>query len=55
MSAVSDLPTKEDDIVFICGALRSGTTLLRIMVNHHPQLSNPGEMDFLFEPPPFRE
>lgn len=40
------------DLVFICGALRSGTTLLRIMVNHHPLLSNPGEMDFLFEPPP---
>lgn len=40
------------DIVFICGALRSGTTLLRIMVNHHPLLSNPGEMDFLFEAPP---
>lgn len=39
------------DLVFICGALRSGTTLLRIMINHHPQLSNPGEMDFLFEPP----
>lgn len=39
------------NIVFICGALRSGTTLLRIMVNHHPLLSNPGEMDFLFEPP----
>jgi hypothetical protein len=39
------------DLVFICGALRSGTTLLRIMVNHHPLLSNPGEMDFLFEPP----
>ncbi len=40
--------------VFICGALRSGTTLLRIMVNHHPLLSNPGEMDFLFEPPPLK-
>ena len=39
------------DLVYICGALRSGTTLLRIMVNHHPLLSNPGEMDFLFEPP----
>ncbi len=39
------------DLVFICGALRSGTTLLRIMVNHHKLLSNPGEMDFLFEPP----
>ena len=42
------------NIVFICGALRSGTTLLRIMVNHHPMLANPGEMDFLFEPPPLK-
>lgn len=40
-----------EDIVFICGALRSGTTLLRLMINHHPALANPGEMDFLFEPP----
>lgn len=24
------------------------------MVNHHPLLSNPGEMDFLFEPPPLK-
>lgn len=47
-------PFADDDLVFICGALRSGTTLLRIMVNHHPLLSNPGEMDFLFEPPPMK-
>jgi hypothetical protein len=52
-SQSADAAGEEDgsDIVFICGALRSGTTLLRIMVNHHPLLSNPGEMDFLFEPP----
>lgn len=41
--------TGDPDIVFICGALRSGTTLLRLMVDQHPRLSNPGEMDFLFE------
>ena len=40
-----------EDPVFVCGALRSGTTLLRLMIDAHPQLSNPGEMDFLFEPP----
>lgn len=51
MRAEAPSSVGDDDIVFICGALRSGTTLLRIMVNHHPQLSNPGEMDFLFEPP----
>jgi sulfotransferase family protein len=38
-------------IIFVCGALRSGTTLLRLMLKHHPQMSNPGEMDFLFECP----
>ncbi|GJL94066.1 MAG: hypothetical protein DHS20C05_04710 [Hyphococcus sp.] len=45
-SAISAI---EDEVVFICGALRSGTTLLRLMLDHHPQISNPGEMDFLFE------
>jgi hypothetical protein len=40
-----------EDLTFVCGALRSGTTLLRIMLNCHPELSNPGEMDFLFDPP----
>lgn len=45
------IPPIEDDIVFVCGALRSGTTLLRLMIDSHPALSNPGEMDFLFEPP----
>ncbi len=46
------IPMAGDDLVFICGALRSGTTLLRLMINDHPLLANPGEMDFLFEPPP---
>ena len=50
-----DLPPAERDLVFICGALRSGTTLLRLMINDHPGLSNPGEMDFLFEPPPMQD
>lgn len=36
---------------FICGALRSGTTMLSLMLNSHPRLSNPGELDFLFEAP----
>lgn len=48
------IPSVEGDLVFICGALRSGTTLLRLMIEGHPRLSNPGEMDFLFEPPPRR-
>jgi hypothetical protein len=31
------------------GALRSGTTLLRLMLNGHPQITCPGEMDFLID------
>jgi len=46
------IPPVDDDLVFICGALRSGTTLLRLMIEGNPALSNPGEMDFLFEAPP---
>lgn len=42
-------PSRDPD--FICGALRSGTTMLRLMVDHHPRLSNFGETDFLFEYP----
>jgi hypothetical protein len=45
------IPPVENDVVFICGALRSGTTLLRLMIDGHRLLDNPGEMDFLFEPP----
>ncbi|WP_368188466.1 sulfotransferase [Aestuariibius sp. HNIBRBA575] len=37
------------EIVFIYGALRSGTTLFRLMLDAHPQIANPGEMDFLFD------
>lgn len=34
-------------LVVVFGALRSGTTLLRLMLNAHPDLNNPGEVDFL--------
>jgi hypothetical protein len=37
------------DIVFVYGALRSGTTLFRLMLDAHPKIANPGEMDFLFD------
>lgn len=40
---------KSDDIVFVYGALRSGTTVFRLMLDSHPLLANPGEMDFLFD------
>ena len=35
--------------VFIFGALRSGTTMFRLMLDAHAQISNPGEFDFLFD------
>src|SRR6056297_1404157 len=37
------------DTVILFGALRSGTTMLRLMLNAHPALSCPGESDFLFD------
>ena len=36
-------------IVMVYGALRSGTTLLRLMLDMHPELNCPGEADFLFD------
>ncbi len=33
----------------VYGALRSGTTVFRLMLNAHPDLHNPGEADFLFD------
>jgi len=35
--------------VFICGALRSGSTMFHLMLDSHPNISNPGEFDFLFD------
>lgn len=35
--------------VFVFGALRSGTTLFRLLLNSHPHIHNPGEVDFLFD------
>lgn len=40
---------KKEDFVVVYGALRSGTTLLRLMLDKHPQLDCPGEVDFLFD------
>ena len=37
------------DPVFVYGGLRSGTTVFRLMLNAHPELSNPGEVDHLFD------
>lgn len=35
--------------VVVYGALRSGTTLLRLMLDGHPRLSCPDETDFIFD------
>jgi hypothetical protein len=36
-----------DQPIFIVGAMRSGTTLLRLMVNEHPDVAIPAESHFL--------
>lgn len=40
---------KPTNFVIVYGALRSGTTLLRLMLDGHPKLDCPGEADFLFD------
>lgn len=35
--------------IFVYGALRSGTTVFRLMLNAHDRIQNPGEVDFLFD------
>ncbi|NBZ90039.1 sulfotransferase family protein [Stagnihabitans tardus] len=37
------------DILFVYGALRSGTTMFRLMLDAHPQILHRGERDFLFD------
>lgn len=39
----------QEKTVFVYGAMRSGTTVFRLMLNAHPGIANPGEADFLFE------
>jgi hypothetical protein len=33
--------------VFVVGAVRTGSTMLRLMLDSHPHIRNPGEFDFL--------
>ena len=35
--------------IFMLGALRSGTTVFRLMLGAHEEISNPGETDFIFD------
>lgn len=39
----------EPNVAFVFGALRSGTTVFRLMLDGHPDIKNPGEVDFLFD------
>lgn len=39
----------DSDVVFVYGALRSGTTLFRLMLEAHGGIANPGEADFLVD------
>ena len=36
-------------VTLVFGALRSGTTVFRLMLDGHPAIDNPGEVDFLFD------
>ena len=36
-------------VVVLCGSLRAGTTLLRVLLGRHPELTGRGENDYLFE------
>ena len=39
----------DDSPVFIAASVRSGSTMLKLMLDHHPEIVNPGECDFLFD------
>lgn len=43
---MTDIPSRT---IAVYGALRSGTTLLRLMLDANPALSCPGETDFIFD------
>jgi len=38
--------------IVLCGSLRAGTTLLRLLLGQHSQISGHGESDFLFDEAP---
>ena len=39
----------QDRIIVLCGSLRAGTTLLRLMLGEHPRIQGAGENDYLFD------
>lgn len=53
-SSFSSAPEPQQDSpgscpIFVVGALRSGTTLFRLMLDSHQDIANPGEADFIFD------
>jgi len=42
-------PSLTAPILFIAGSLRSGSTLMSLMLDRHSSIGNPGEFDFLFD------
>ena len=49
MARTPKADTLTSRIVFVYGALRSGTTLFRLMLEAHGGIASPGEADFLFD------
>ena len=39
----------DENLFVFYGSLRSGTTLMRLMFDAHPEISCPGERDFMFD------
>jgi len=49
-AAAGVAPAHVSSLVFVAGPLRSGSTLLTLMIDRHSRIKNPGEFDFLFDP-----
>lgn len=47
--ATTAMDTQIPDVIIVFGALRAGTTMLRLMVNGHPDLACIGENDYLID------
>lgn len=41
--------SKADEVIVFYGALRSGSTMMRLMLNAHPEIACPGERDFMLD------
>ncbi len=47
MADKNTLIADDRKIFFLIGALRSGTTMLRLMIDHHPEISFSGEFEYV--------